>query len=42
MGLGGTSSFFPDMNNFGGQFDNMYGEPTTTLDDLMGNYSNQQ
>jgi hypothetical protein len=42
MGLGGTSSFFPDMNNFGGQFDNMYVEPTTTLDDLMGNYSNQQ
>ena len=42
--MGGTSGFFPDMNNFGvgGQFDNMYIEPTTTLDDLMGNYSNQQ
>lgn len=41
--LGGTSGFFPDMTNFGvgGQFDNMYVEPTTTLDDLMGNYGNQ-
>ncbi|KAJ4287966.1 hypothetical protein N0V90_011981 [Kalmusia sp. IMI 367209] len=42
MTLGGTSGFFPDMNNFGGQFDNLYVEPTTTLDDLMGNFGNQQ
>ncbi|KAL5387772.1 hypothetical protein PMIN02_008001 [Paraphaeosphaeria minitans] len=42
MGLGGAPSFFPDMNNFGGQFESMYVDPTTTLDDLMGNYRNQQ
>ncbi|KAF1975824.1 hypothetical protein BU23DRAFT_632693 [Bimuria novae-zelandiae CBS 107.79] len=43
--LGGNSTFFPDMhdmNNFGGQFDTMYIEPTPTLDDLMGNYGPQQ
>lgn len=41
--MGGTSGFFPEMNNFGvgGQFDNMYIEPTT-MDDLMANYSNHQ
>ncbi|CAI6331587.1 unnamed protein product [Periconia digitata] len=31
----GTAGFFPDINQFGGQFDNMYVEPTTTLDDLL-------
>lgn len=31
-----TANFFPDFNQLGGQFDNYYAEPTTTLDDLMG------
>ncbi|KAF2253079.1 hypothetical protein BU26DRAFT_501333 [Trematosphaeria pertusa] len=36
MNLDSTAGFFPDINQFGGQFDNLYAEPTTTLDDLMG------
>ncbi|KAF1951865.1 hypothetical protein CC80DRAFT_552934 [Byssothecium circinans] len=39
----GTTNFFPDINQFGGQFDNSaYVEPTTKLDDLMGFDFNQQ
>jgi len=43
MAFNNTSNFFPDFNQLGGQFDNLYAEPTTTLDDLtfMG-YGNQQ
>ena len=38
-----NTNFFPDFNQVGGQFDNFYAEPTTTLDDLMGtNYGNAQ
>ncbi|KAF2682444.1 hypothetical protein K458DRAFT_58793 [Lentithecium fluviatile CBS 122367] len=43
MNLNATNGFFPDINQFGGQFDNLYAEPTTTLDDLMmGRYGNTQ
>lgn len=42
MPLNNTTNFFPDFNQLGGQFDNFYTEPTTTLDDLMGNYGNVQ
>jgi hypothetical protein len=35
--MNNTANFFPDFNQLGGQFDNFYAEPTTTLDDLMGN-----
>jgi len=43
MAFNNTSNFFPDFNQLGGQFDNLYAEPTTTLDDLtfMG-YGNPQ
>jgi hypothetical protein len=34
MAFNNTSNFFPDFNQLGGQFDNLYAEPTTTLDDL--------
>jgi hypothetical protein len=38
-----SGNFFPDFNNVGGQFDNFFPEPTTTLDDLMGmDYGNTQ
>ncbi|KAF2025820.1 hypothetical protein EK21DRAFT_75580 [Setomelanomma holmii] len=38
MNMNTTANFFPDFNQLGGQFDNFYtAEPTTTLDDLMGN-----
>ncbi|KAF1912248.1 hypothetical protein BDU57DRAFT_559521 [Ampelomyces quisqualis] len=37
MAMNNTANFFPDFNQLGGQFDNLYAEPTTTLDDLMGN-----
>jgi hypothetical protein len=37
MPMNNTANFFPDFNQLGGQFDNFYAEPTTTLDDLMGN-----
>lgn len=33
--MGTTAGFFPDISQFGGQFDTMYVEPTTTLDDLL-------
>lgn len=42
MDLSGTNGFFPDINNFGGQFDNLYAEPTPNLDDLMSGYGNPQ
>ncbi|KAF2855397.1 hypothetical protein T440DRAFT_413790 [Plenodomus tracheiphilus IPT5] len=42
MPLNNTTNFFPDFNQLGGQFDTFYTEPTTTLDDLMGNYGNPQ
>lgn len=42
MALTNTANFFPDFNQLGGQFDNFYTEPTTTLDDLMGNYETPQ
>jgi uncharacterized C2H2 Zn-finger protein len=35
MAMNNTANFFPDFNQLGGQFDNLYAEPTTTLDDLM-------
>jgi hypothetical protein len=35
MGMNNTANFFPDFNQLGGQFDSLYAEPTTTLDDLM-------
>ncbi|KAF1944158.1 hypothetical protein EJ02DRAFT_399256 [Clathrospora elynae] len=41
MPLHNTANFFPEFNQLGGQFDNYYTEPTTTLDDLMG-YGNPQ
>lgn len=43
MAFNNTSNFFPDFDQVGGQFDNLYAEPTTTLDDLtfMG-YGNPQ
>ncbi|KAH7087210.1 hypothetical protein FB567DRAFT_444208 [Paraphoma chrysanthemicola] len=38
VNMNNTANFFPDFNQLGGQFDNFYNaEPTTTLDDLMGN-----
>jgi hypothetical protein len=38
VNMSNTANFFPDFNQLGGQFDNFYNaEPTTTLDDLMGN-----
>jgi uncharacterized C2H2 Zn-finger protein len=37
MAMNNTANFFPDFNQLGGQFDTLYAEPTTTLDDLMGN-----
>jgi hypothetical protein len=38
MAMNNTANFFPDFNQLGGQFDNLYAETaTTTLDDLMGN-----
>ncbi|OAL55675.1 hypothetical protein IQ07DRAFT_498217 [Pyrenochaeta sp. DS3sAY3a] len=38
MPFNNTANFFPDFNQVGGQFvDNFYTEPTTTLDDLIGN-----
>jgi hypothetical protein len=37
MAMNNTANFFPDFNQLGGQFDNLYADPTTTLDDLMGN-----
>jgi hypothetical protein len=36
MPMNNTANFFPDFDQVGGQFD-LYAEPTTTLDDLMGN-----
>jgi len=43
MSFNNAANFFPDFNQVGGQFDNFYTEPTTTLDDLMGNnYGNPQ
>ncbi|KAF1839915.1 zinc finger transcription factor ace1 [Cucurbitaria berberidis CBS 394.84] len=43
MSFNNTANFFPDFNQVGGQFDTFYAEPTTTLDDLMGNnYGNPQ
>jgi len=43
MAFTNTTNFFPDFNQVGGQFDNFYMEPTTTLDDLMGtNYGSAQ
>ncbi|CBX95412.1 hypothetical protein LEMA_P025640.1 [Plenodomus lingam JN3] len=42
MPLNNTVNFFPDFSQLGGQFDNLYTEPTTTLDDLMGNYGDPQ
>jgi hypothetical protein len=43
MAFHNTSNFFPDFNQVGGQFDNLYAEPTTTLDDLaFMDYGNQQ
>lgn len=42
MSTNNTANFFPDFNQLGGQFDNFYTEPTTTLDDLMGHYNNPQ
>jgi hypothetical protein len=43
MTMNNTANFFPDFNQLGGQFDNLYAEPTTTLDDLMmgNNYGGQ-
>jgi hypothetical protein len=43
MAFNNTANFFPDFNQLGGQFDPLYAEPTTTLDDLnfMG-FGNQQ
>jgi len=41
MPMNSTASFFPDFNQLGGQFDPLYAEPSTTLDDLMY-YGNQQ
>jgi uncharacterized C2H2 Zn-finger protein len=37
MTFNNTANFFPEFNQVGGQFDSLYAEPTTTLDDLMGN-----
>jgi len=43
MNLNATTGFFPDINQLGGQFHDLYAEPTTTLDDLvMGRYGNPQ
>jgi uncharacterized C2H2 Zn-finger protein len=45
MNMNTTSGFFPDINQLGGQFPDLYAEPTTTLDDLMmpmGRYGNPQ
>ncbi|KAH7379305.1 hypothetical protein DE146DRAFT_626199 [Phaeosphaeria sp. MPI-PUGE-AT-0046c] len=41
MTMNSTANFFPDFNQVGGQFDSLYAEPTTTLDDLMGNFGAQ-
>ncbi|KAF2013114.1 hypothetical protein BU24DRAFT_424113 [Aaosphaeria arxii CBS 175.79] len=44
IGLNATSDFFPDLNQFGGQFDNPYMEPTMTnpFDELMnGPFNNR-
>lgn len=41
MTFNNTANFFPDFNQVGGQFDNFYAEPTTTLDDLC-NFGNPQ
>jgi hypothetical protein len=43
MAFNNTANFFPDFSQLGGQFDPLYAEPTTTLDDLnfMG-FGNQQ
>jgi uncharacterized C2H2 Zn-finger protein len=37
MAMNNTANFFPEFNQLGGQFDSLYAEPSTTLDDLMGN-----
>jgi len=42
MSLSNTANFFPDFHQLGGQFDNFYTEPTTTLDDLMNPYGSLQ
>jgi hypothetical protein len=36
MAMNNTANFFPEFNQLGGQFDSLYAEPSTTLDDLMG------
>jgi hypothetical protein len=42
MPMNNTANFFPEFNQLGGQFDSLYAEPSTTLDDLMGhNYGAQ-
>jgi hypothetical protein len=42
MPLGNTENFFPDIDQFGGQFDNLYAGPSLMLDDWTGNnYSAQ-
>lgn len=41
MTFNNTANFFPDFSQVGGQFDNFYAEPTTTLDDLC-NFGNPQ
>lgn len=43
MNMNLTDGFFPDINQLGGQFPDLYAEPTTTFDDLMmGRYGNPQ
>ncbi|KAF2187017.1 zinc finger transcription factor ace1 [Zopfia rhizophila CBS 207.26] len=39
-----TADFFPDLSQFGGQFDQLYTEPSMshTFDDIMGGFENPQ
>lgn len=45
MGMGSGGDFFPDLNQFGGQFDtNLFADPSipNTFDDMMSGYGNPQ